>query len=394
MFENVQAAPADKILGLMMQFREDPRENKLDLGVGVYKDSHGDTPVLSAIKSAELRLFDSQKTKAYVGVQGDKEFCEEMGSQVLGGSVYMDRTRICQAPGGTGALSILSMLIGRTTPGATVWVSDPTWPNHMPLLHNAHLKTQQYPYYDTKNGKLLFAEMMEALSAAKPGDVLLVHGCCHNPTGADLDLEQWRAIADLCLEKGLLPFVDFAYLGFGDGLEEDAAGLRLLASKVPEMLVAASCSKNFGVYRERVGAAMIIAAEPSQAEATFTQLMAVTRAVYSMPPDHGAAIVRMVLTDPHLKSEWITELTDMRNRMLKLRSGFAEALRRESNSSRFDFIADQRGMFSRLGIAPEEIDRIRADHGIYIVGDSRINIAGLPDNRLDEVARAIVSSIE
>ncbi|MEO4044188.1 amino acid aminotransferase [Hoeflea sp. CAU 1731] len=394
MFENVQAAPADKILGLMMQFREDPRDNKLDLGVGVYKDSHGDTPVLSAIKSAELRLFDSQKTKAYVGVQGDREFCVEMGSLVLGDSVSMDRARICQAPGGTGALSILSMLIGRTAPDATVWVSDPTWPNHMPLLKNAHLKTQQYPYYDTKNGKLLFAGMMEALSVAKPGDVLLVHGCCHNPTGADLDLEQWTAIADLCLEKSLLPFVDFAYLGFGDGLEEDAAGLRLLASKVPEMLIAASCSKNFGVYRERVGAAMIIAAAPAQAEATFTQLMSVTRAVYSMPPDHGAAIVRMVLTDPHLKGEWITELTTMRNRMLKLRSGFAEALRRESNSSRFDFIADQRGMFSRLGIAPEEIDRIRADHGIYIVGDSRINIAGLPDNRLDEVARAIVSSIE
>ncbi|MBW8639270.1 aspartate/tyrosine/aromatic aminotransferase [Hoeflea sp. WL0058] len=394
MFENVQAAPADKILGLMMQFREDPRDNKLDLGVGVYKDSHGDTPVLAAVKSAELRLFDSQKTKAYVGVQGDKEFCAEMASLVLGDSVSMDRARICQAPGGTGALSILSMLIGRTAPDATVWLSDPTWPNHMPLLKNARLKTQQYPYYDTKNGKLLFDGMMEALSAAKPGDVLLVHGCCHNPTGADLDLAQWAAIADLCLEKGLLPFVDFAYLGFGDGLEEDAAGLRLLASKVPEMLIAASCSKNFGVYRERVGAAMIIAAAPAQAEATFTQLMSVTRAVYSMPPDHGAAIVRMVLTDPHLKSEWITELNDMRNRMLKLRSGFAEALRRESNSSRFDFIADQRGMFSRLGIAPEEIDRIRADHGIYIVGDSRINIAGLPDNRLDEVARAIVSSIE
>jgi len=394
MFEDVKAAPADKILGLMMQFREDPRDDKVDLGVGVYKDRNGDTPILRSIKAAELKLFDSQKTKSYVSVQGDREFCEEMGKLVLGDSVGADRLRICQSAGGTGALAILAKLIDHAKPGATIWMSDPTWPNHVPVVTMAGLRPRSYPYYDTAGGRLLFDQMMEALSKAEAGDVLLLHGCCHNPTGANLDLEQWRAVADLCVEKGLFPFIDFAYLGFGDGLEADAEGLRLMAAKVPEMLIAASCSKNFGVYRERVGAAMIIAASSAQAEASYTQLMAVTRAIYSMPPDHGAAIVRMVLTDTDLRADWETELAGMRNRMLSLRTGFADALRRESNSSRFDFIAGQRGMFSRLGISPDEIVKIREEHGIYIVGDSRINVAGLPDDRLDEVARAIVSSLE
>jgi aromatic-amino-acid transaminase len=394
MFESMQPAPKDKILALMAQFREDPRTDKIDLGVGVYKDEEGNTAVMRSIRAAERRLHEEQNTKTYVGLQGDKEFCEQMGQLVLGDAVPAERFRVCQAPGGSGALSILAMMLHRAHPNATLWLSDPSWPNHVPLLTNAGLKTQSYPYYDAATGSILFAEMMDALAAARAGDILLLHGCCHNPTGADLNLEQWQAITDLCLEKQLVPFVDFAYLGFGSGLDEDTVGLRLMAAQMPEMVIAASCSKNFAVYRERVGAAILIARNAEEADTAFSHLLSVTRSVYSMPPDHGAAIVRMVLTDPELLADWQQELEEMRLRMETLRQEFADALRRASNSARFDFIAGQKGMFSRLGLSPEQVDRLREEHGIYAVGDSRINIAGLPSDRLDHVARAIVATID
>jgi len=394
MFESMQPAPKDKILALLAQFREDPRPHKVDLGVGVYKDEEGRTPVMRAIRAAERRLHEGQDTKTYVGLQGDRDFCEEMGRLVLGDALPAERLRICQAPGGSGALSILAMMLRRARPDATLWLSDPSWPNHVPLLTNAGLKTQPYPYYDAATGTILFDEMIAALSAAEPGDILLLHGCCHNPTGADLDLEQWQAVTDLCLDKQLLPFIDFAYLGFGDGLDDDAAGLRLMASQVPEMVIAASCSKNFAVYRDRVGAAMVIGRDAAEADAAFSHLLSVTRSVYSMPPDHGAAVVRLVLTDPDLAADWRDELEEMRRRMETLRQDFADALRRASNSGRFDFIADQKGMFSRLGLTPEQVEQLREDHGIYVIGDSRINVAGLPGDRLNDVARAIVAVIE
>lgn len=394
MFESMQAAPKDKILALMAQYREDPRPHKIDLGVGVYKDEEGNTNVMRAIRAAEKRLHEDQDTKSYVGLQGDKAFCDEMGSLVLGNAVPADRLRVCQAPGGSGALSILAMMLHRAHPDATLWLSDPSWPNHIPLLTTAGLKTKSYPYYDAATGSILFPEMLEALLMAQPGDILLLHGCCHNPTGADLSVDQWRAIADLCVDKQLVPFVDFAYLGFGDGLDQDTAGLRLLAAAVPEMVIAVSCSKNFAVYRDRVGAAMVIARNAEEADMAFGNLLSVTRSVYSMPPDHGAAVVRLVLTDPELQADWQQELEEMRLRMETLRRDFADALRRASNSDRFDFIAGQKGMFSRLGLSPEQVNRLREDHGIYAIGDSRINIAGLPGDRLDDVARAIVATID
>ena len=394
MFETMQAAPKDKILALMAQFREDPRSEKVDLGVGVYKDEDGNTSVMRAIRAAEKRLYEAQDTKSYVGLQGDKEFCAQMGRLVLGDAVPAERLRVCQAPGGSGALSILAMMLHRAHPETTLWLSDPSWPNHIPLLTTAGLEAAIHPYYDAASGRILFEEMMAALAQAKAGDILLLHGCCHNPTGADLDFEQWQAVTDLCLERGLVPFVDFAYLGFGSGLDEDTAGLRHMASRMPEMVIATSCSKNFAVYRDRVGAAMLIARNAKEADTAFSHLLSVTRAVYSMPPDHGAAVVRLVLTDPELRADWQQELEEMRARMETLRSDFADALRRASNSDRFDFIADQKGMFSRLGLTLQQVDRLRDEHGIYAIGDSRINIAGLPGDRLDKVARAVVSVLE
>ena len=391
MFESMQSAPPDKILALLAKYREDDRPNKVDLGVGVYKDENGNTPVMRAIRAAEQRLYDEQTTKSYVGLQGDKEFCALMGDIVMGDAVPAERLRVCQAPGGSGALSILAVMINRARPGATVWLSDPSWPNHIPLLGGAGLKPQSYPYYDAATGSVLFDEMLEALGKAEAGDIVLLHGCCHNPTGADLTLDQWQAVADLCNEKGLLPFIDFAYLGFGDGLEQDAAGLRLMASQVPELVLAASCSKNFAVYRERVGAAMLVGANPEAADAAFSQLLSVTRSIYSMPPDHGAAVVRIAMQDPELSADWKAELESMRVRMERLRRDFADALRKASNSDRFDFIAGQKGMFSRLGLTPEQVDTLRNEHAIYMIGDSRINIAGLPGDGLDDLARAIVS---
>ncbi|WP_136661195.1 amino acid aminotransferase [Nitratireductor sp. XY-223] len=391
MFEKLQPAPPDKILALMAQYREDSRTDKVDLGVGVYKDADGNTAIMRAIRAAAKRLHDEQTTKTYVGLQGDKDFCAAMGEIVLGDAVSADRLRVCQAPGGSGALSIIAMMLNRARPGATVWISDPSWPNHIPLLSGAGLTPQSYPYYDAATGSVRFDEMKEALRGAAAGDIVLLHGCCHNPTGADLTVPQWEAIADLCNEKGLFPFVDFAYLGFGDGLEEDCAGLRALARRVPELAIAASCSKNFAVYRERVGAAMLVGANALDVDTAFSQLLSVTRSVYSMPPDHGAAIVRIVLDDPELRADWMEELEGMRSRMVTLRRDFADALRRASNSGRYDFIADQKGMFSRLGLATEQIDTLRNEHGIYIVGDSRINIAGLHHDKLDDLARAIVA---
>ncbi|MEM6463741.1 MAG: amino acid aminotransferase [Pseudomonadota bacterium] len=391
MFDAMKPAPADKILALMAQYREDSRPDKVDLGIGVYKDEHGNTSVMRAVREAEKRLHNEQTTKSYVGLQGDKAFCDLMAEMVVADAVPAQRLRVCQAPGGSGALSILSVMLNRANPGATVMLSDPSWPNHIPLLNVAGLTPRFYPYYDPQTGTVTFDAMMNALADAEAGTAVLLHGCCHNPTGADLSIDQWQAVAQLCNVNNLLPFVDFAYLGFGDGLEADTAGLRLMASSVPRMLIAASCSKNFAVYRERVGAAMIIGADAVEADIAFSQLLSVARGMYSMPPDHGAAVVRIILEDADLKADWMAELEAMRTRMASLRADFADALRRASNSARFDFVAKQKGMFSRLGLTPEQIDILREEHGIYIVSDSRINIAGLPAEALDDLARAIVS---
>lgn len=391
MFETLTLAPPDKILSLSVLYRNDPRAEKMDLGVGVYKDSEGRTLIMNAVREAEKRLYDTQTTKTYVGMGGDDGFNKGMLKLVFGEDADLSRMFACQTAGGSGALRTIADLLKKAKPDATVWLSDPTWANHAPILTAGGLKTATYPYFDAATGGVKFDAMVEALKKIPAGDVVLLHGCCHNPTGANLTLDQWAVVADILVEKGLFPFVDLAYQGFGDGLEEDAASVRLLAAKVPEMAIATSCSKNFSVYRDRVGAVILVAPDAERAKIAGSQALIVTRVLYSMPPDHAAAAVRIILEDDALRANWKTELEEMRLRMLNLRTGFAEALRRQSNSSRFDFIAEHRGMFSRLGITEEQVNRLREEYGIYMVGDSRFNVAGLKEDRLEDLAKAVVS---
>lgn len=391
MFETLQPAAPDGILMLMSLYRDDPRTDKVDLGVGVYKDANGKTPVMHAVRKAERRLHETQATKSYLGLAGDTVFNELMIGLVFGEKAERPRLRAAQTPGGTGALRMLADLVRLSRPDATVWVPDPTWPNHIPILRAAGLNTGTYPYFDAATASVRLDAMVEAIKAMPAGDVILLHGCCHNPTGADLSTDQWKVLAPLIAERGLTPFVDIAYQGFGEGLEKDASGVRILADAVPEMLVAASCSKNFSVYRDRAGAAIVLARNAAEADLGYGQLLGIGRGIWSMPPDHAAACVRIVLHDDDLRGSWKEELEAVRQRMLSLRQGFADALRQKSNSDRFDFIAHQRGMFSRLGLTGEQVSRLRSEHGVYIVGDSRFNVAGLPGDRLDELAAKVVT---
>jgi aromatic-amino-acid transaminase len=391
MFEALTAAPPDKILSLSILYRNDERPTKMDLGVGVYKDSQGATVIMRAVRDAEKRLYESQTTKTYVGMAGDEGFNKAMLKLVFGEKADLSRMFACQTAGGSGALRTIADLLAKARPDATVWLSDPTWVNHVPILKAAGFKTATYPYFDPASGTVKADAMLEGLKQAKAGDIILLHGCCHNPTGANLTIEQWAPVVDLLVERDLFPFVDLAYQGFGDGLEEDAAAVRLLASKVPEMAVATSCSKNFSVYRDRLGAVILMGKNAESVKIAGSQALATTRVLYSMPPDHAAAAVRIILEDDALRADWKSELEAMRLRMLNLRKGFAEALRRQSNSSRFDFIADHRGMFSRLGLTETQVDRLRDEFGIYMVSDSRVNVAGLREDRLDDLARAVVA---
>ncbi|MGR8927325.1 amino acid aminotransferase (plasmid) [Rhizobium leguminosarum] len=391
MFETLTAAPPDKILSLSVLYRNDARPTKMDLGVGVYKDSQGATVIMRAVRDAEKRLYESQTSKTYVGMAGDEGFNKAMLKLVFGEKADLSRMFACQTAGGSGALRTIADLLAKARADATVWLSDPTWVNHVPILKAAGLNIATYPYFDPASGTVKAEAMLKGLKQAKAGDIILVHGCCHNPTGANLTIEQWGLVADLLVEGDLFPFIDLAYQGFGDGLEADAAAVRLLASKVPEMAVATSCSKNFSVYRDRVGAVILMGRDAESVKIAGSQALATTRVLYSMPPDHAAAAVRLILEDDALRADWKSELEAMRLRMLNLRKGFAEALRRQSNTSRFDFIADHRGMFSRLGLTEAQVDRLRDEFGIYMVGDSRFNVAGLREDRLDNLAKAVVS---
>jgi aspartate aminotransferase len=391
MFETLSAAPPDKILNLSVLYEKDMRSTKIDLGVGVYKDPHGATVIMQAVRAAEKRLYEQQTTKTYVGMAGDEVFNMAMLKLVFGRNADLSRMFACQTAGGSGALRTIADLLAKGRPNAVVWLSDPSWVNHVPILKAAGLNTATYPYFDPGSGTVKLDAMLEGLKQAKAGDIVLLHGCCHNPTGANPDSEQWQLIADLLVERDLFPFIDLAYQGFGDGLEKDAEAVRLLASKVPEMAVASSCSKNFSVYRDRVGAAILMGKDAGSVKRAGSQALAITRVLYSMPPDHAAAAIRIVLEDDRLRTDWKSELEAMRLRMLNLRESFAEVLRQRTNSSRFDFIAEHRGMFSRLGLAEEQVDRLRDEFGIYMVGDSRFNIAGLKEDRLDDLAKAVVS---
>ncbi|WP_444894278.1 aromatic amino acid transaminase [Microbulbifer sp. JMSA004] len=394
MFEHLNSLPPDPILGLLASYRADENPSKIDLGVGVYKDEAGHTAVLQAVKEAETRLLQGEETKAYIGPAGTPGFNTAMQELVLGAghpALVSGRVRSAQTPGGCGALRVLAELIDRAKAGATVWVSDPTWANHVPLLGNAGLQIKSYPYYDRATSSLQFDKMVETLKDVGEGDVVLFHACCHNPCGADLSREQWKVLAEMAQKQGFTPFIDMAYQGFGESLEDDAYGLRLMAESVPEMLVAASCSKNFGLYRERVGLAMVIYANGEAADKGHSQMLSAIRGNYSMPPSHGAAIVESILTDAGLKANWEAELTEMRERINGLRAGLVEGLAAAGAAGEFGFIRQQKGMFSFLGINPEQVQQLQKDYSIYMVDSSRISIAGLGSINMEYFCKAVAS---
>ena len=393
MLSELKPLPGDKILELMGLFRADPRPDKIDLGVGVYRDRNGVTPVMRAVKAAEKRLWETETTKSYTALSGDPAYAAALAGLILGPADDPARRAAIATPGGTGAIRQGFELVRRTSPGAMIRVSDPTWPNHLTILKYLDMPVTPYRYFDEHICRVDFDGMMAALRGARAGDVVLLHGCCHNPTGANLTLDQWGDIAALLNDTGAIPFVDIAYQGFGDGLEADAAGVRLLAGRCPEMLIAASCSKNFGVYRDRAGLLIALAPDPAMTATVQANLNFLNRQTYSFPPDHGARLVTMILEDPELRADWQAELEAMRRNMLEIRRVLAEELRQQTNSGRFDFVAEHRGMFSRLGIPPEAVMQLREEHGIYMVGDSRINIAGLTPDTARVLARAIAETI-
>ena len=390
MFEHLNPTPEDKILGLMKLYRADPRTDKVDLGVGVYKDANGNTPIMRAVKEAEKRLWEVEDTKSYTGLIGDAGFHSVMADLVLGDSVARDRLSFAHTPGGTGAIHQILQLIKTATPNTTIWLSNPSWANHASIIAHLGLEKKDYRYFDSDTRSVDFAGMMEDLETAKEGDVVLLHGCCHNPTGANLTQAQWGEVRDLILRKKLTPFVDIAYQGFGDGIDEDAYGTRLLAASVPNLLISASCSKNFGIYRERCG--LVIAVSEAGEEQTTTQanLAHLNRQNFSFPPDHGARLVTLVMQDEALKSDWEAELREIREGMISIRSQLANALRDASGSDRFGFLAEHRGMFSRLGTSSENVVALREKHGIYMVGDSRMNIAGITEDKVDRLTSAFM----
>jgi aspartate aminotransferase len=391
MFEHLATLPADPILGLMSLFRNDTNPNKVDLGVGVYKNEDGETPVLASVLAAETRLLSQQVSKAYVSPAGNPAFNAAMSALLLGKSSALAEGRFAavQTPGGCGALRVAAELIKVANPSATIWVSNPTWGNHIPLLGNAGLAIRQYPYFDAATSSVDFPAMMSSLAEVKAGDLVLLHGCCHNPTGADLSPEQWRQIAVLAQEIGFTPFVDMAYQGFADDIEGDAYSLRYLAENLPEVVVAASCSKNFGVYRDRVGLVGLLAANPGSATAAVTHMQSIVRGIYSMPPDHGAALVAEVLNDPQLRTLWEAEVAEMRGRINDLRATFSAAMRARLGTNRFDFVQRQKGMFSFLGLSEAEVIRLRAEYSIYMLNSSRASISGFNSANLDYVCDAI-----
>jgi aspartate aminotransferase len=393
MFENLVSQPPDKIMALMGLFSKDRRENKTDLGVGVYKDKSGNTPIMLAVKNAEEHLLKTQNTKSYVGLLGSLGFVDQMVDLTLGNVLTKTRIVGAQAPGGTGALHQLFLLLRAARSDTTVWLSSPTWPNHPAILKHLGLKTNSYRYFDDKTCSVDFGAMMDDLNKAKSGDVLLLHGCCHNPTGANLNLSQWSEITQLCLEKNLMPLIDIAYQGFGDGLDEDVTGLRLMASKVPDMMVGTSCSKNFGVYRDRVGTAIVVGSSQKVAKLAEDNLKSLNRLTFSFPPDHGATVVELILKNSDLKKQWVQELESMRLGMLDLRLKLSDALKKKTNSNRFEFVENHRGMFSRLGLTEDNVTKLRDEFGIYMVSDSRINIAGLQAEKIDLVATAVAEVI-
>ena len=391
-FKNLQQQPPDKILALMTAFKEDPRDQKLDLGVGVYKDPTGITPIMRSIKLAEKKWWEIESSKSYVGLAGDPAFSDAIISLVLGNSIPRNLVASAATPGGTGAVRQGFELFKIANPGVRVFVSDPTWPNHISILQYLNIPFETYRYFDNETRGVDFDSMVSDLSRAKAGDVILLHGCCHNPTGANLDKQQWKIIVDLLNKNGATPMIDLAYQGFGDGLEEDVYATRLIAESVPETVIASSCSKNFGIYRERAGLLMLVSQDSSKRNINQSMLAYLNRQNYSFPPDHGSRLVSIVLNDKDLRSDWMSELEDIRNSLLNLRVQLSNELQKISGSDRFSFIASHRGMFSRLGATPSQVEKMRTEFGIYMVSDSRFNVAGLNNETVPALAKAIVET--
>jgi aspartate aminotransferase len=396
LFQQLKQLSPDTILGVMAKFRADPAASKVDLGVGVYRDLSGNTPVLASVRRAEQDILAAQTTKSYVAAAGREEFNSAVEELLLGTAHTARRdlrARTLQTPGGCGALRVGAELIRASSPGVTVHISDPTWGNHPPLLGSSGLRLERYPYYDAAAHRLRFDAMLEHLESAAAGDVVLIHACCHNPTGADLDPGQWRTLAQLLQRRGLFPFLDMAYQGFAVDLDADAAGVRLITELLPEALVATSFSKNLGLYRERVGALIAISENRGRADAVMSHMLQIARSIYSMPPDHGAAIAARIFADPALKQEWLLELAAMRTRIADMRGLLSRQLRKAIGDGTFDFIGTQHGMFSLLGVSPETVAWLRDERHIHMTPDSRMNLAGIMPHNAAYVAESIAASL-
>ncbi|MCY4050680.1 MAG: aspartate/tyrosine/aromatic aminotransferase [Gammaproteobacteria bacterium] len=391
MFQNVEPTPLDPIIRLISIFKADKRDNKIDMGVGVFRDSDGNTPIMAAVKQAEQQLHNQQTTKTYVGLSGDESFNQQITRMVFGDGENR-RIRAVQAPGGCGALRVLSEMLAKVSPDSKVWLTDPTWGNHYPIFHGSRFETATYPYLNRTTKAVAVDDLLDSLSRRGPKDIVVFHGCCHNPSGAELQPEHWNEIAKLAAKTGFFPFFDLAYQGFGDSLEQDVYSIRTVAQEVESLVVASSCSKNFGLYRDRVGCAMIMGETSESADSACAQLLSTARSSYSMPPDHGAAIVGMILGDQQLRKIWEQQLSDMRARILGLRNQMSNKLRARTGHNRWDFIADHRGMFSLLVLNDEQVNRLRDDYAIYVVAGGRINIAGLRDE--EEMDRFIDAFID
>jgi len=388
LFDRLEAQPSDSLLAIIGLVNADPRPDKIDLGVGVYKDAAGTTPILRAVKAAERILFETQETKSYLGSEGDVRFGVLMKEMIFGAKAAADsRITGLQTPGGCGAIRLGAELVRATGAGARIFVGTPTWPNHLPLIGSVGIPFVEYPYYDTIGRRVCFDRMADALETAEAGDLVLLHGCCHNPTGADLGPDEWKAVAEIVSRRGLVPFIDLAYQGLGNGLEQDAAGTRLVVEAAEQALVAHSNDKNFGLYRERTGSLFVKTGSAAIAKIVLGNLMVMARTSWSMPPDHGAAIVRTVLDTPDLAADWHSELKEMCARIRGLRERLA------AYDPRLAYIARQNGMFSILPLPPEAVADLREKDGIYMAGSGRFNVAGLSDDNVDRFAAAVTSRL-
>ncbi|WP_375750067.1 amino acid aminotransferase [Vibrio sp. HN007] len=394
MFEKVAAAPADPIMGLTEAFKNDPRAEKINLGAGIYKDEQGTTPVLATVKKAEAALLETEKTKSYLTIEGTAEYGLAVQKLLFGADaeiIASKRAKTAQAPGGTGALRVAGEFIKRQLGAPRLWMSNPTWANHNGVFTAAGLETLQYTYYNAETKEKDFDAMVADLQNAQPGDVILLHGCCHNPTGIDPTPEEWETLAKLCAEKSLLPLFDFAYQGFATGVEEDAKGLRIFAQHNKEMLIASSFSKNFGLYNERVGAFTLVAEDQGVAVTAFSQVKAIIRSVYSNPPAHGSAVVTHILNSPELRAEWEEEVAEMRVRIKEMRELFVATLKEEGVEADFSFIERQNGMFSFSGLTKDQVEKLKSEFGIYIVGSGRISVAGMTKANMGPLCKGIAA---